>query len=288
MAARDHGARAVPEGEPWPVEEFVDLMIEHSPVPELRVGETAYPYLHTYLNAGNLTYEALKRGVKLVPVSVSLDARDPAALKEVVGKVDFMIVDRGFASTRDPEDRMVALLERLGRSGANVVVLARRQLSDQADLVLVQLVRPFERPQIVSQPVLDEQGVKRVDVTFENGWHLEGVEVRLVSDDTVMVSGFWDLDPPGKPGFEMFFQVGDDQSTIAAGQQVLIAPPVPAGRTNRLAVCTAYAKVPRVDPELKVRLGVRIVGGGQKLEDHSPHIKTDRPEFGRFMVYVAP
>jgi lysophospholipase L1-like esterase len=142
-----------------------------------------------------------------------------------------------------------------------------------------------EPPPLVPESGLDAASVVKADVTFENGWRLLGARQHRRSPEEILVTTFWDLSHPGAEGFEVFAQVGDEKRAAAVGSKVLAAPHGRPTAGTVLARSIAL-RAPAAEPGFRTRVGVRTIGGGHALSDHSPHVKSSLPIFGSFMVVL--
>ncbi len=285
VLARQLGVNAAPEGETWPLERFLDVMLVHLPRQQIRLGQGPPPANHDYMNTGNMRYVALRRGVsyaaEAVPVGKKLT--DAEFLAEAA-KFDFMIVDMP-GLRRWPDDVFLQFpqyFDRCRSLGVQVLTIDKVKMSTECELTLLQFIHPGERAPVMPASALDDPRVKRVDVKFGNGWHLVGVEVGAASDKTGCVATFWDPTAKSPDGFELFCQLYSGKDL----KQSLSLPmvPLPAGGTSaNVAVRCIYFNV-GIDPMQPVRVGMRRAGPGRAPEDHVLITDTNLPKFGRFTV----
>ena len=283
--ARLHGCLARPEGETWPNEEFVDVMIWNAWTQDLRFGQLL-PYMHNYVHFGNLEYAGHQRGVRLRAVNLSpASVADPAKIASFLEETDFLVVDHPFSDPGDEARLLPEVLEEAAASGITIDNIARRRVTERSELTLYQVSRPWD-PDVVPASALEEGRVVKMEALFDNGWKLVGVEIAEAPGGGALLHTFWDLGAPGRPGFELFVDVFEQRQPVARGRAPFgwFDPPKEGGPW--LARVSARVSLALDDPKLKVRLGLRLEGKGRSAADHSNNLASTVPRFGSFRITV--
>ena len=175
--------RAEPEAEPWPVLEFTELVLQDSGRAIPRIAES-HPFI-----TGNMIYEAtrMRRVIdrphlpwSAVLARVSLwqrggERRWPTVLPWKnplwpLTTIDYFVGDTLLVDLQ-------VLLELIESLGIEVDVLATRKVTEHSTVQLWALRKPWRRASAVPLTVLDEAGVVKLEIEFENGWRVHGAEI---------------------------------------------------------------------------------------------------------------
>jgi hypothetical protein len=273
------------EGERWPVEEYVELMLSRSPRARPRV--TAVPSDtggHLYLFRQNFEYAAQARGRSLEWISLTPFFRraDVAGAADLTAEADFAVVDEAKA----PLEVVVGLLV---ARGVVVETLDRRTVTPSSTVALLQIRRPGERPALVPPSVLDEPGVVRALSRFENGWTMLGYERVVQPGGRFVLNTFWSLDPPGTDGFDF-----ESNVLIDGKWSVKTIQPAPAGEVAQddsggerpLAVFSARG--PRgVAPEQITQVVAVRTRGSKGSDGFAMPLQSPLPRFGKWLKIDA-
>jgi hypothetical protein len=125
--ARRMELNAAPEAEPWPVEEFTDLLLAHAGETTPRLG-MSHPFV-----ALNLKYEAVLRRRRIEDAFVPWPSLFGGTLKPgELGAMRYLIMDAGVLDTRPVEAT-------LRRAGYEVEVLGERRVTPRSHVLLIAL-----------------------------------------------------------------------------------------------------------------------------------------------------
>jgi hypothetical protein len=283
------GVSSSPDAEKWPIEEFIDLMIDRAPVGGIRLAQADWPYNHHYMNTGNFKYSALQRGVPFQAFRINWRERPTESeITALLSQVDFLILDTEFAKRHGDEGPGIAeFLDRARSAGFAIETVTERQITPRSHLVLLQFKREGERPAFMPAEVLGDAGIRRVDVGFANGWKLLGVELDPFGQARGNVTTFWDVSAAGPDGWEIVCQLVVGEKVVRS-RQALLSRPSTAVPGPTVAVRAFTFDVPKTDGSPKIRVGVRLAGSTGRPGEHSVIQRSDVPKIGRFLIELTP
>ncbi len=275
--AREVGGRGTRVPEAWPVAEYAHKILATARRPVPHVAESSRTDPHPYVFQPNVEFAAMREGRRLDWRTLP-DVRgvDPAKVLAALADVDYLILDeRRFAL-----QTAVAALTALRIPHA---VLSEDAVTPVSKVSLVAIWRPWEQLAIQPRRVVDEPSVRRVKVSWDNGWRLVGVRTSTHPGDVVAMESFWECDARATPGQQASVVLFRGSTRLDGNSEDLVPPP--AGSV--LVISTAArSEDPRRDGlTFAVRTRRRA---GTTESDNATVLDSDQPKRGRSTVAITP